>query len=270
VNCRLRKMPCHHAAMTQTTERPAPRPTLAGKLIFSVLGFSMAGWVAGILSGDGIAESVAGGAFAGLLPGGWWYAEARRAQRYRASFDPKDRFVRWPERGRATSPFTNRRYRYPVALRLMAAVGGLMWPAIAMASSVAPEAGVGVAVVFWVIAAVAGVFAWHVFFTSTEVRADGLVVRTTIRRQTISWSELFEVRWQREAGRDVLVFCAVDGRAIKSAGVAVTAEGYGERRMLRLLDDIESAWATDSTMHQRRGLLTRLANSIESRSSAQL
>ncbi|MCP2327526.1 acyl-CoA reductase-like NAD-dependent aldehyde dehydrogenase [Hamadaea flava] len=101
--------------------------------------------------------------------------------------------------------------------------------------------------------------------TFTEVGADGLVVRTPIRKQAIGWNELDFVRWQRESSHDVLVFCAIDGREVKAAGVAVAVAGQGERRMLRLRGAVQMAWAAGSAPRQRRRLVIRLAEALRAR-----
>jgi hypothetical protein len=52
-----------------------------------------------------------------------------------------------------------------------------------------------------------------------------------------------EVGWFRNALGDVLLLRTEDGKQIKSVGAGVANTGEGRRRVLRMLSDIERAWA---------------------------
>jgi hypothetical protein len=119
--------------------------------------------------------------------------------------------------------------------------GIFLWLAVAASSD--PTAPASVAWFLWALTAAAVAFAAAVAGTYTEINADGLVVRTTLSRRTIDWSDLAEVRWQRYHPYDQLVFGRRDGRDIRAAGLVVAATGWGQTRVRRALAEIDQAWS---------------------------
>ncbi|NUT04358.1 MAG: hypothetical protein HOV76_12830 [Hamadaea sp.] len=251
--------------MADKTESSSWGRSLLGYLAAGVAWSALTGCVQGLLGDRGLGESVAVGALVGPVAGLIWYAEARRARRFRGSFKPDDRSLRLPDPSVPMPAWSgSRRFRPPFFLRALVMVIALIMSVLAIWATLAPDVPIEAVACLWAVEMAFGAAVWSIQVTSTEVRADGLIVRTPIRRQTITWNDLYKVRWQREATHDVLVFHTFDNRVIKAAGVAVASTGEGERRMLQLRDAVQAAWAAGSVPRQRRRLMRRLASGLRS------
>ncbi|GHJ50051.1 hypothetical protein Cs7R123_73930 [Catellatospora sp. TT07R-123] len=245
---------------TDTPDEANPRRSLWARLAVTVSLGAVLGALAGIATGDGALDHAAAGAVTGLLVGVVRHREAKRARRYRASFDPADRTLRPGALAAATAPIAARRHRPPLYLRWLAVGVAAAFVAMAVVASTASDATLRTALILWTFSAVAVGFVWGVLVPYTEVGADGLVVRTAARRHTVAWGELTEVRWEREPWRDALLICTADGRRLRPPGIGAAPDGQGEQRLLRLRSDIELAW---SAAVQRSAQLRRLWHAVQ-------
>ena len=108
---------------------------------------------------------------------------------------------------------------------------------------VEPPAGPGALAVIWGVSLLPGWMLALAWFTYLDVGPAGLRIGRLLRRDTIAWSELREVRWLRKDDYDVLLLVRTDGREIKSNAVVVSNMGWGKKRGALVLADIERTWA---------------------------
>lgn len=166
------------------------------------------------------------------------------ARRYRASVDPAERTLHRPEPSQAAEPppwsKPSRRYYLPVFERIVCVASLPLAVALAIGVTLA-QLEVVLTVIMWVIALATVYYLWMLLVTFVDIGPNGILVRKPRNRRLIAWGDLVEIRWERETGADYPVFCVSDGTQVKSPfGVAAT--GIGEKRMLRMLHDVELAW----------------------------
>jgi hypothetical protein len=231
-----------------TADDPSGRASkiraLVGRMLLGAGLLAVLGALTSQLEGESLGEATIGGAVAGLLIGVFWFWQSQRAHAYRSSVDPTGTVLTRSNRAGTSTPLRSakaRRYKNRPGT-VLASICLVGYAAFVTAVWVAADAPV------WVRAFFSGLFlltsSWLVatWLTYTEVGPNGLKVRTPTRRHAIEWSDLSEVRWQRESNRDVLLFRTKDGREIKAAGVDVTDMGYGKERATRAMADIEQTW----------------------------
>jgi hypothetical protein len=229
----------HHAAMRLPSGLLSR--LLTGAMLFSALGAAV-GWV----SGD-VGYETASGACTGLVVGTIWFFDLRRTAKYRRSFDPADRTLTRPQPARATRPI-RRRYGVEPILQvlLVVLVAGMIAMAVFLPQQ--PDVPAGIVWFLWVFTLIpAACLVWLVL-RSTTIGPLGVIVRSNLKSQTVSWPELAEVRWHRTGFGDVLLLCTHDGREIKVVGAEVHRTGVGRRRMERVLADIGHAWAVHARL----------------------
>jgi hypothetical protein len=209
---------------------------LTGAVLFGALGAAR-GWV----SGDVGSEMVVG-ATTGLVLGAFWYFDLQRAAKYRRSFDPADRTLTRPQPAPAASPIAR---RYGVNPFLQALFVVLVAGLIAMAVFIPqqPDAPAGIAWILWAVTLLPAAFLAWLVLRYTTIGPHGISVHSNFKTQTVTWSELAEVRWHRTDFADTLLLCTHDGREIKTVGAEVHFTGTGRRRTERMLADIGRAWA---------------------------
>jgi len=202
-------------------------------------GFSLLG----LLRGKEVAGyAIAGGALGLVLVLNWQW-QGWRTDRYRSQHDPPGPTLTWESLPRTDQlPAVGRHGAPPTTTILLLSLLAICVP-IVIVGSVTEEPAWAWLVVWVVFTVLFGALLWTVLYTYTEVGPDGIRLNKPFRSQMIRWSELAEVGWVRDRFQDVVMLSTVDGRRIRTVGVAVSPTGVGLRRALRMLADIEKTWA---------------------------
>ncbi|HZM74433.1 MAG TPA: hypothetical protein VFC19_01835 [Candidatus Limnocylindrales bacterium] len=214
-------------------------------MVFLVLGallFGAIGAMGGLESGHGATLGAVVGAAWGMFVGGVWAWQQLRARKYRERVDPPGPTL---SRDGLALPGTQtpirRRYRLAPVSTIAIAVFSAACLSVAVWGWFIPDAVIGWA--FTGLAAVFAVLAWYGVSTYTSIGPHGVRVHTMLTARTVRWGELAEVGWLRDATGDFVVLKTANGTQIKTAGAFITATGGSRRRTLRMLSDIEHAWA---------------------------
>lgn len=206
---------------------------LLGGGLFSILG---------LLRGE-IALYAMAGVVLGLLLGVQWWWRDKRTDRYRSKHDPPGPTLTLESLPRSGPPPAMDRYGAParstIGLLLLLAV---TIPLVVIGSLTEKPAWMWL-VVWGVVTVPLGWLLWTLLYTYTEVTPDGILLRKPFKSQLVMWSELAEVGWLRNPYADVVTLSTLDGRQVKTVGISVSPTGDGRHRVLRMLADIERAWA---------------------------
>jgi hypothetical protein len=236
--------------MTSTPDPAGPtltRESLLGKWWVYLLACALVGGfgfsLLALWYGEGVAGHAMAGALVGPVIGVHWRWSNRRAELYRSKHNPPGPTLTLESLRRVDHVPAERRYGAPAATTIfLLSLLALCIPLVVL-GALNQEPAWAWLVVWVVVSLPLGGLLWTVLYTYTEVGPDGIMLNKPIRPKMVLWSELAEVGWRREPFADIVVLSTLDGRKLKTVGIAVSRTGMGRTRALRMLADIERAWA---------------------------
>jgi hypothetical protein len=202
-------------------------------------GFSLLG----LWDGQGIADHAMVGAVLGPALGVQWRWSNHRAEKYRSKYDPPGPTLTLASLPLTHQPPAERRYGAPPGTTMLLWSLLLICIPLVIIGSLTQEPAWAWLVIWVVVTVPLGGLLWTVLYTFTEISPDGILLKKPLKSRLVRWSELAEVGWQRDPFADVVVLSTLDGRKVKTVGIAISRTGGGRKRVLRMLADIEQGWA---------------------------
>lgn len=228
------------------TSTDAPPPdhhwavALARRLLSGVLLMVSVKVAYALVVGHSVGAAAGEGAAMGAGLGVAWQWNARRANAFRARFEPTRPSISHPFAA-VDAELPIRRYgdRWHVPVFAVPLAGFLLFAALAASSNAGPWVTAGL----FALALVPGAALLALLLTYTEVGPSGLRIRTPRRRQDVSWAEVAQVRWDFVDSEYRLMVATTDGREVPAAGIVIHETGTGRKRADRALAHIEAAWS---------------------------
>lgn len=210
--------------------------------LLGAAGFSLLG----LWDGAGVVNHAMVGAVLGPALGAQRRWSNLRAERYRSKYDPPGPTLTLASLRPTNQLAAERRYGAPPGTTTLLLTLLIICIPLVILGSLTQEPAWAWLVVWVVVTVPLGGLLWTVLYTYTEICPDGILLNKPLKSRMVLWSELAEVGWVRDPFADVVVLSTVDGRRFKTVGIAVSRTGAGRKRALRMLTDIELAWATAS------------------------